>query len=182
MFVQVYLDDILIYSISAEEHVIHVERVLAVLQREELKCSGAKCFFGMREIQYVGHVISFNAVRPMKEKLRCICEWPRPQTVFDVRSFLGLCGFYRRDVKCFAKIAGPLHNLTVGGVTKKQPVKWFPVHEAAFHQLKEALVSAPVLVMPDTLKKFVMETDASHFAVGAVLLQDGDDLKLHPGV
>lgn len=94
MFVQVYLDNILIYSKSAEEHVEHVRKVLEVLQREELKCSGAKCLFGLQEIQYVGHVIGYNSIRPMESKLESVRDWPRPQMVFDVRSFLGLCGFY----------------------------------------------------------------------------------------
>ena len=124
----------------------------------------------MREIQYVGHVIEFNSIRRMEEKLVCICKWPRPETVFDVRSFLGLCGFYRRYIRNFARIAAPLHNLTAGGVKKKQLVKWFPIQEVAFQQLKEALTSAPVLLMPHVLKRFVMETDASNFAIGAVLL------------
>ena len=149
VYVQVYLDNILIYS---------------------------------GEIQYVGHIIGFNSIRPMEEKLSCVREWPRPRTVFDVRSFLGLCGFYRRYVKGFTKIAALLHNLTAGGVTKRQPVVWLPKQESAFQQLKEALVSAPILLIPDVLKRFVMETDASDFAVGAVLLQDGEDSLLHPVV
>ncbi|KAI7933772.1 hypothetical protein MJO29_016727 [Puccinia striiformis f. sp. tritici] len=180
VYVQVYLDDILIYSKSESDHIRHVESVLEILRREELRCSGAKCSFGLREIQYVGHVIGYNSIRPMEEKRVSVREWPRPQTVFDVRSFLGLCGFYRRYVKNFAKIAAPLHDLTAGGVTRRQSVQWLPIQEVAFKQLKEALTSAPILLMPDALKKFVMETDASDFAVGAVLLQDGDDLVLHP--
>jgi hypothetical protein len=180
VFVQVYLDDILIYSASEDEHVSHVRQVLEVLRREELKCSGAKCAFGLTEIQYVGHVISFNSIRPMVEKLDSVQAWPRPESVFDVRSFLGLCGFYRRYVRNFAKIAGPLHDLTAGGVAKQQSVSWLPIHESAFLQLKAALVSAPILILPDGAKPYGMETDASDFVVGAVLLQNGDDLLLHP--
>jgi hypothetical protein len=76
VFVQVYLDNILIYSESEEDHLIHVERVLLVLCQEELKCSGAKCSFGMREIQYVGHIIGYNSIKPMEEKLLCVRSWP----------------------------------------------------------------------------------------------------------
>ncbi|POW14066.1 hypothetical protein PSHT_07517 [Puccinia striiformis] len=180
VFVQVYLDDILVYSPSEADHIIHVRQVLQVLRDEELKCSGAKCSFGLREIQYVGHVVGHNTIRPMAEKIESIQLWPQPSTVFDVRSFLGLSGFYRRYVRDFAKIAAPLHDLTAGGVRKRERVTWQPVHDAAFRLLKEALVSTPVLLTPDTLKEFVMETDASDFAVGAVLLQNGDDDRLHP--
>ncbi|KAI7944413.1 hypothetical protein MJO28_010108 [Puccinia striiformis f. sp. tritici] len=179
-FVQVYLDDILIYSKSEGDHLRHVQRVLEVLRVEELKCSGAKCSFGQLEIQYVGHVISHNHVKPMQDKLDAIKEWPRPSNVYDVCSFLGLCGYYRRYILNFAKIACPLHDLTGGNVTKKQNVKWLPVHELAFEVLKEAMVSAPVLLMPDVSKPFTVETDASDFAVGAVLLQTDVDLLWHP--
>ncbi|KAI7934843.1 hypothetical protein MJO29_016106 [Puccinia striiformis f. sp. tritici] len=179
-FVQVYLDDILIYSASEEEHLQHVKLVLEVLRKEELRCSGHKCSFGLEEIQYVGHLVSHNSIRPMPEKLDAIKDWPRPSNVHDVRLFLGLCGYYRRYVRNFAKIASPLHDLTAGNVTKRQVIPWLPVHELAFTTLKEALMSAPVLLVPDLSKPFVIETDASDFAVGAVLLQKGTDEKLHP--
>jgi hypothetical protein len=175
-FVQVYLDDILIYLKCESDHLVHVHKVLEVLRTEELNCSGKKCLFGQSEIQYVGHVVLHNHVPPMEDKLVAINDWPRPQNVYDVRSFLGLCGYYRRYIANFAKIAHPLHGLTGGNVTKKQKVLWLPVHELAFVALKEAMVSAPVLLMPDVLKAFVMETDASDFAVGAVLLQEDDNL------
>jgi transposase InsO family protein len=179
-FVQVYLDDILIYSASEEDHLSHVERVMTVLRREELKCSGPKCSFGQSEIQFVGHVVSYNSVRPMADKLKCIEEWPRPSNVHDVWSFLGFCGYYRRYVKNFARLASPLHDLPAGAVKKRAPVTWLPVHETAFLQLKEAMTTAPVLVMPDLTKPFVVETDASDYAVGAVLLQKAEDKHLHP--
>jgi transposase InsO family protein len=179
-FVQVYLDNILIYSQNEADHLRHVEQVLAVLKTEELRCSGHKCLFGLKEIQYVGHLVSRNHIRPMPDKLKAVEEWPCPSNVHDVRSFLGLCGYYRRYVKNFANIATPLHELTAGNVTKRQSVLWLPLHKAAFLKLKEVLVSAPVLLTPDQTKPFVIETDASDFAVGAVLLQKADDTLLHP--
>jgi hypothetical protein len=94
-FVQVYLDDILIYSASEANHLLHIWLVLEVLRREELKCSGGKCLFGLWEIQYVRHVIGFNSIKPMEEKLVSVCAWPTPLMVFDVCSFLGLCSFYK---------------------------------------------------------------------------------------
>jgi hypothetical protein len=116
----------------------------------------------------------------MEEKLSAVKAWPRPANVFNVWSFLGLCGFYQQYVKGFAHIAAPLHGLTAGGVTKGQAVAWLPTHEKVFLLLKDALVSAPILLMPNTAEPYVLETDASNFAVGEVLLQKGDDLLLHP--
>jgi hypothetical protein len=179
-FVQVYLDNILIYSASEEEHLQHVEKVLEVLCREELKCSGTKCSFGQTKIQFVGHMVSYKSVQTMADKLETIRTWPRPQNVHYVQSFLGLGGYYRCYVKNFAKLAAPLHDLTAGAVKKRQAVKWLPKHKLAFVELKKALTTAPVLLMPDQSKPYVVETDASDYAVGAVLLQRGDYDKLHP--
>jgi hypothetical protein len=171
-FVQVYLDDILIYSLTEADHLLHVTQVLMVLCRKELRCSGHKCSIGLEEIQYMGHLISQNRIRPMPDKLKAVNEWPRPRrNVHDVCSFLGLCGYYCRYVKNFAKIAAPLHELTAGNVTKCQSVPWLPLHEAVFVLLKQALVLAPVLLTPDQTKPYRIETDASDYAVGAVLLQ-----------
>jgi hypothetical protein len=111
----------------------------------------------------------------MEEKLGSIRVWPRPQNVFDFRSFLGLCGFYWHYVRNFAMIAAPLHDLTAGNVTKRQPVQWLLQQELDFQQLKEALVSAPVLLMHDKAKPYVMETESLDITVGAVLLQSGND-------
>jgi hypothetical protein len=125
-------------------------------------------------------MVCFNSIRPMSDKLKSIDKWPRPANVHDVRPFLGLCGYYRRYVKNFAKLASPLHNLTARAVKKRQPVDWLLVLEHAFQELKLALTSGPVLLMPDLGKPFVVETDASDYAVGAVLLQHGDNVCLHP--
>ncbi|PLW18621.1 hypothetical protein PCASD_23485 [Puccinia coronata f. sp. avenae] len=156
VFVQVYLDDILIYSDTEDDHAHHIDLVLSLLQTEELRCSGHKCSFGLEEIQYVGHLVSQNGIRPMPEKLKAVESWPRPSNVHDVRSFLG------------------------GNVTKRQIIKWFPLHEKAFLELKAALVTAPVLLMPDSSKPYTIETDALDYAIGAVLLQLGLDDLPHP--
>lgn len=179
-FVQVYLDDILIYSKSEAEHLEHVAKVLEALEKAQLKISGRKSVLFASEMQFVGHVISKEGVKVMPEKVQTIKEWPRPANVYDVRAFLGLTGYYRRFIKNFAKIAAPLHGLTAGAVKKKAKVKWLPLHELAFETLKEALQATPVLCTADPSKPFVVETDASDFAVGAVLLQVGDDGLEHP--
>jgi hypothetical protein len=179
-FVQVYLDDILIYSKSDEEHVAHVELVLKALLKADLKISGVKSELFAEEIQFVGHIISKDGIRPMNDKIEAVKSWPRPSNVHDVRSFLGLAGYYRRFVAGFSKIAAPLHELTGGNVTKRAKIEWTPACEKAFVTLKEKLVSAPILIMPDPTKPYVIETDSSDFAVGAVLLQESNDGKLHP--
>jgi hypothetical protein len=179
-FVQVYLNNILIYLATEAEHLVHVEKVLSVLQRDELRCSGAKCSFGQEEIQFVGQMVSFNFIWTMNDKLKTIDKWPRPANVHDVRLFLGLCGYYQGYVQNFAKLTLPLHDLTAGAVGKRQPVDWLPVHEHTFCELKLALTSAPVLLMPDLTKLFAVDTNASNYAVGAMLLQHGENTRLNP--
>lgn len=179
-FVQVYLDDILVYSKSEEEHLIHVAKVLEALEKAELKISGKKSVLCATEMQFVGHLISKDGIRVMPDKVEAIKEWPRPENVYDVRAFLGLAGYYRRFIKNFARIAAPLHGLTAGAVKKKAKIAWLPLHELAFITLKDALQTAPVLCTPDPQKPFVVETDASDYAVGAVLLQKGEDGVEHP--
>ena len=174
------MDDILIYSKNEEEHNLHAESVLKALQKAELQISGPKSQLFAEEIQFVGHMISKEGIRPMKDKLEAINAWPRPSDVHEVRQFLGLTGYYRRFVKDFSKIASPLHSLTSGNVGKKAKIEWNPVHEQAFVALKEKLMSAPVLIAPDPSKAYIMETDSSDFAVGAVLLQVGADGLEHP--
>jgi hypothetical protein len=115
----------------------------------------------------------------MEVKLVSVCAWPTPLTVFDFCFFLGLCSFYWCYVWNFAKIAGLSHDLATGGVTKRLPIWWLLLHQAAFQCLKDALTSALVLLLPNPLKKLVMETYVLDFAVGAVLLQEGKDSFLH---
>lgn len=179
-FVQVYMDDILVYSKTEEAHTAHVELVLEALRNAELQISGPKSLMFTYEIQFVGHMISKEGIRPMKDKLEAINSWPRPTDVHEVRQFLGLTGYYRRFVRDFSKIASPLHSLTSGNVGKKAKIEWQPVHEFAFISLKEKLISAPVLMAPNPSKPYIMETDSSDFAVGAVLLQMGEDGLKHP--
>lgn len=143
-FIQTYMDNILIYSDSDEKHVEHVELVLTALQKAELQISGPKSVMFAEEMQFVGHMISKEGIRPMKDKIEAINSWPRTTDVHKVRQFLGLTGYYRRFVKDFSKISSPLHALTGGNVGKKAKIVWGPAHELAFASLKERLVSAPV--------------------------------------
>jgi hypothetical protein len=168
-FVVVYLDDILIFSKTPEEHLEHVAKVLEVLKDNQLYVGLDKCAFGLSEIDFLGHVVSADGIKPDPKKVAAVTEWPMPTSVREVRGFLGLTGYYRRFIKHYAQKAYPLTELT------KENVKWCwrdEVEGQAFEGLKRALVTAPVLVIPDPSLPYEVYTDASKFALGAVLLQD----------
>ena len=168
-FVIVYLDDVLIFS-RKEDHAEKVRLVLEKLLEANLKLKRKKCVFGTSSVEYLGHVISKDGVAMDPKKVKSILEWPRPKSVTDVRSFLGMVGYYRKFLKHFAEISAPLVELTKKGV----PWSWDATQQYAFDALKEMLTDAPTLLIPDTTpgQSFVIHTDASDFAVGAVLLQD----------
>jgi hypothetical protein len=168
-FVIVYLDDILIFSKSADEHVKHVDLVLNTLRKHRLFANLEKCSFGLEEVDFLGHVVGGGCVKVDPKKVAAVKEWPVPNNVHDVRCFLGLTGFYRKFVKQYASIAHPLTELT----RKDAPWRWRDdVEGVAFRKLQDALTSAPVLAVPDPALPYELFTDASGFAVGAVLLQD----------
>lgn len=167
-FVVVYLDDILVYSKTADDHVKHLDQVLSVLEQHELYAGLDKCAFGLREVDFLGHVVCGDGIKPDPKKVQAVKEWPTPQSVHDVRSFLGLTGYYRRFIRHYAHKALPLSDLT----QKHVPWQWCEAQEAAFRQLKDALISAPVMISPDPMLPYEVFTDASQFALGAVLMQD----------
>jgi hypothetical protein len=183
--VVVYLDDILIFSKSLEEHYRHLEQVLECLRKQKLYAKPKKCVFATRELEFCGHILGDGRLRPIPEKVEVVSSWPRPQNAHEVRSFLGLATYYRRFVKSFAKIAGPLSDLLKeedAEVRKKRyrRIHWTEACEVAFRDLKTAMVNHPVLIQPDVNKPFTIESDASEWAIGYVLNQVGEDGKLHP--
>jgi len=167
-FVKVYLDDILIHSNSVEEHQRHLDHVLGILRKNQFQTSLKKCQFWQTEVEFVGHIVRPGGLAMVKNKIEAIKDWETPISATDVRSFLGLANYYRRFVKGFAAIARPLNELT----RKNQRFGWTPRHQAAFEALKNVLTSSPLLLIPDTSKPFVIHTDASDSATGAVLSQD----------
>jgi hypothetical protein len=167
-FVIVFLDDILIYSKSEEEHLKHLRLVLQSLRDNRLYAKESKCDFFKQQIGFLGHIISKDGIMMEPGKVKAVMEWPTLKTVFDVRSFLGLAGYYRRFVKDFSKIAAPLTDL----LHKNTEFKWTEKQEAAFTQLKKTVCEAPVLIVPDPNKPYMVVTDASGFAIGAALCQD----------
>lgn len=167
-FVLVFLDDILIFSKSLEEHEQHLRKVLSTLRKEKLYAKESKCEFFKHEVEFLGHIVGQDGLRMMEDKVKGIMEWPTPSSVTHVRSFLGAAGYYRKFIKDFSVIASPLSDLTKDGVA----FNWKAEQETAFCKLKEAISKRPVLILPDPKLPFIVHTDASGFAVGGVLQQD----------
>ena len=178
--VLLYLDDIVVYSSSVEQHLQRLEMVLGRLRVEGLKAKLEKCAFFQREVGYLGHVISSQGVSTDPKKIEAVANWPRPRNVAELRSFLGFTSYYRRFVEGFAKLAGPLHRLVAQlGGTRTRPgqdlgAAWTPQCAESFGALKSRLVSAPVLTYADFSRPFILEIDASHSGLGAVLSQETD--------
>jgi transposase InsO family protein len=174
-YVLVYLDDVMVFSRSFEDHLRHLRAVLTCVRDANLSVKLKKCNFAQLETVYLGHMISAEGVRPEAKKVEAIEALVPPTTVKGVRSFLGFLGFYRRFVKDFSRIAKPLTELT----KKNQAWEWTPECEEAFKKLKQALMSEPVLANPDFTRQFVIRTDASFIGLGATLSQEYEG-KLRP--
>ena len=176
-FVVVYLDDILIFSKNEEEHAKHVRQVLDKLRTGGFFLKLSKCDFFKTEIKFLGHIVSAMGIRPDPTKLQALETWPRPKTVYDVRAFLGLANYFRRFILNYARIAAPLYDLIKGNVSRRKapttPVPWGPEHDAAFQNLKGALLNPPTLALPAFDQPFQVITDASDYALGAILVQNG---------
>jgi hypothetical protein len=144
-FVVVFIDDVLVYSKTREEHARHLEAVLQRLREHSLFAKLSKCEFWLGEVRFLGHVISGEGIAVDPEKIDAVVRWSQPRTVTEVRSFLGLAGYYRRFISGFAKLARSLTQLT----RKDTPFVWSEECELAFQQLKERLTTAPVLALPE---------------------------------
>jgi len=167
-FALVFFDDILIYSKSLSEHVTHLRSVLEVLRANKLFAKLSKCTFAQSEIEYLGHVINQDGVATDPAKISAIQAWPTPKTVTELRSFLGLTGYYRRFIQSYGVICRPLFD-----ALKKNSFIWSASQDLAFTQLKQIMSSPPVLALPDFSQPFVLEADASGNGIGAVLMQQG---------
>ncbi|GBG73732.1 hypothetical protein CBR_g17072 [Chara braunii] len=173
-FVVVYLDDILIFSKSMEEHLKHLEEVLTILKKTQLLLNLEKSEFGRDSVIYLGHRLSAAGLEPEATKVEVIRNWPQPANIRELRSFLGLTSYYRKFVPRFSIIARPLSRLT----SKNVLYSWDTACTDAFRALKEALVSYPVLRIADPKLTFVVTMDANQYGIGAVLQQDdGDGLR-----
>ena len=164
-FTIAYLDDIIIFSRTAEEHLLHIRKVFEKLQSAKLSMKLSKCHFFSKEIQYLGHILSTKGIHPLPSKTQAIQKMHPPTTPKQVCAFLGLVGYYRKFIKHFAKIAKPLTLLT------RQQVKfeWTLEHQEAFIKLKDSIIQAPILQYPNPSKRYIVYMDASDDACGAQL-------------
>lgn len=170
-FVVVFLDDILIFSRSWSKHLNHVRTVLDVLRENKLFCKSSKCEFGAEEVLFLGHRIDGSHISPDPKKVNAVRTWPSPSNVTEVRQFLGFTNYFRRFIEHYSSIAKPLEEIT----GKHARFKWDSSMQGAFLALKNALLNAPVLKLPDVDKPFRVVTDASDFAIAGVLLQQDDN-------
>ncbi|GJZ09866.1 putative reverse transcriptase domain-containing protein [Tanacetum coccineum] len=168
-FVIVFIDDILIYSKSEEEHEVHLKTILDLLQKEKLYAKFSKCEFWLQEVQFLGHVVNRDGTHVDPSKVESVKNWKTPESSTEIRSFLGLAGYYRRFIENFSKIAKPLTLLT----QKNKTYVWGDKQDEAFQILKEKLCNAPVLALPDGPDDFVVYCDASKQGFGCVLMQRG---------
>ena len=168
-FVVVFIDDILIYSKSEEEHREHLQSVLRILRDHSLYAKLSKCEFWLKEVKFLGHVVSAEGVAVDPSKVEAVLQWESPKSVTEVRSFIGLAGYYRRFIQGFSQIAKPMTNLT----KKDRPFIWADQCESAFQELKTRLTTAPVLTLPDPSQPYELYTDASLKGLGCVLMQGG---------
>ncbi|XP_031106210.1 uncharacterized protein LOC116010851 [Ipomoea triloba] len=170
-FVVVYLDDIVVYSNSIEEHVEHLRTVFQVLRENKLYVKQEKCTFATEEVHFLGHIIGHGKLKMDQAKVKAILDWEAPTKVTELRSFLGLVNYYRRFIEGYSKRAAPLTDLLKKGKTWV----WSEDCQKAFDDLKAAVSQEPVLALPNFTKPFEVHTDASDFAIGGVLMQD-----MHP--
>ncbi|KAI3695721.1 hypothetical protein L1987_78721 [Smallanthus sonchifolius] len=166
-FVIVFIDDILIYSRSKEEHEHHLRLILELLRNEKLFAKFSKCEFCLKEVHFLGHVINEKGIHVDPAKIEAIKKWETPKTPTEIRQFLGLEGYYRRFIENFSKIAQSLTLLT----QKDRKFEWGDKQEESFQLLKQKLCNAPILTLPKGTDGFVVYCDASHQGLGCVLMQ-----------
>ena len=181
----IYLDDIIIFSKTFDEHIKRLDACFERLKQHGLKLKGSKCEFFQREVQYLGHIVSESGVKTDPDKIRALKAWPVPNSINELRSFLGFAGYYRRFVEGYAKIAKPLNDLLIGHCTNRkskrkrspQPFEWGEKQQIAFDLLIEKLTSPPILAYADYKLPLILNIDASGDGLGAVLyqLQDGKE-------
>jgi hypothetical protein len=168
-FIVVFIDDILIYSKDDKEHEKHLRLIMEKLREHKLYAKFSKCEFWLNKVEFLGHIVSVEGVAVDPSKVASITEWESPKNAGDIRSFLGLAGYYRRFIENFFKIAKPMTEL----LKKDKKFEWTDSCEDSFQELKKRLVSAPVLCLPDIQKDFQVYCDASRQGLGSVLMQNG---------
>ena len=174
--VEGYIDDIIIFSSTWEQHLQRVKAFLICLRQAQLTVNLAKSEFGQACVTYLGHVVGQGKIQPIQAKVKAIVSFPVPTNKSQLMRFLGMVGYYRKFCKNFAVVAEPLTQL----LQKKQMFNWKEDQQAAFDKVKRLLTTAPVLAMPDFEKPFLIHVDASDLGLGAVLMQDSVEKLEHP--
>ena len=174
-FFIVYLDDILIFSKTREDHVLHVNKVLDILKKEKLFLKKSKCEFGKNSLVYLGHIVGGGELRIDPYKVESIVNWPTPKTVTKVISFLGAAQYWRKFIANFYAITALMHVVT----SANKGFQWGGKQQEYFEALKYKISSAPVLSLPNLRQPFEIQTDASDYAMGTALLQHGKPIAFH---
>ena len=165
----VFVDDILIYSQSEREHEDHLRIVLKLLRDHQLYAKFSKCEFWLTEVRFFGHLVSALGVSVNPEKVEVVMSWERLKSVFEIRSFLGLAGYYRRFIEDFSRLAAPMTRLT----RKEVKFDWDDQCKKAFQELRRRLTTAPILIVPERGQGYTVYYDASKAELGCVLMQSG---------
>ena len=167
--VVVFVDDILIYSQSEEEHEDHLSIVLQLLRDHQLYAKFSKCEFWLTEVRFLGHVVSASGVSMDPKKVEAVMIWERPKSVFEIRSFLGLAGYYKRFIEDFSRLEAPVTRLA----RKEVKFEWNELCQKAFQTLRRRLTSAPILIVSERGQRYTMYRDASKAGLGCILMQSG---------
>lgn len=170
----IYLDDVVLFSETIDDHNAKLRDVFERMRKYNLKLQPDKCEFLKEELAYLGHIVSGDGVRPDPKKIETVVRFPAPTNPTEVKSYLGLCGYYRRFIPNFSAKARPLTEL----LKKENAFRWGEEQQKAFDTLKLHLVNPPVLQYPDFTRPFVLTTDASQIAIGCIMSQGkiGQDL------
>ena len=174
--VVVYLDNVYVFTKSLEDHRKEVHQALKILKDHNIFCKPEKCLFEVKKLQVLGTIIGQGKAEMDPVKVKGVKDWPAPKNVKELQSFIGFANFYRRFIKDFSLIAKPLHDLT----KKDAKWNWQGEQQQAFEQLRDSFCNEPILLLPNLSKPFKLETDASDFAVGAVLSQQDEENRWKP--
>ena len=178
----VYLDDIIVYLSTQEEHIKCLQAVMECFSLHRLKLKPLKCKFFREKIEYLGYSVALKGVWPSRDNLKAFAKYPEPMTYTAIKSFIGFIGHYRHFIKDFVKITDPLYEYERSDTAKKKKerVVLNETARSAFHKLKKVVMSAPVLAYPDSIKEYLLKTDVSKLGLGAVLTQKQSDGRYHP--
>ena len=166
-FCVIYLDDVIVYSSTFTDHLGNLQTIFDAIRIAQLKVKLSKCKFGTISVEFLGHIVSRMGIYPTQRNIIAVTTFPVPETVKDVRAFLGLCTFYRKFIQDFGKLARPLYHL----LKKDKEFSWNEPEHKSFTNLKEALTKAPILAYPDFTIPFNLYTDASYNGCGYNLTQ-----------